>query len=162
MRKILPLLAVLAATTAVPAPALAQAAGEDSAVRDPDCDRQCLLAALAQHMDALRAGDATAAGFAPNAVFTENNVVIEPGEGLWKTVTAVDAEGLEAADPSTGNAAWFGSSWPRIKKHPRRERHDRQGAFSALIAANNPAPNTLHLPHVSEIFDVHLLFSVEN
>ena len=107
MRLILPIMAALAATTAMPA--IAQAPGEINAVRDPDCDRQCLLDVLSQHMEALRAGDATAAGFASDAVFTENNVVIEPGEGLWKTVTAVDEAGLEAADPSTGNAAWFGS-----------------------------------------------------
>src|SRR5690606_5055310 len=41
--------------------------------------------------------------------FTENNVFIRVGEGLWSTVTAVDEVGLETADPSTGNAAWFGS-----------------------------------------------------
>src|SRR5690606_26092649 len=41
--------------------------------------------------------------------FTENNVFIPVGEGLWGTVTAVDEVGLETADPSTGNAAWFGS-----------------------------------------------------
>ncbi|HEU4651722.1 MAG TPA: hypothetical protein VFS49_09940, partial [Croceibacterium sp.] len=41
--------------------------------------------------------------------FTENNVLIPVGDGLWDTITGVDATGLEAADPSTGNAAWFGS-----------------------------------------------------
>src|SRR5690606_27597767 len=46
---------------------------------------------------------------APNVRFTENNVLIPVGEGLWGTVDKVDATGLEAADPSTGNAAWFGS-----------------------------------------------------
>lgn len=92
-----------------PAASLAQAAGERSAVVAPACDRACLLGALGRHMDALRAKDVAALHLAPDATITENNVVLQPGEGLWRTVTAVDAEGLEAADPLTGNAAWFGS-----------------------------------------------------
>jgi hypothetical protein len=60
-------------------------------------------------MDALAAGDATSLPLAADLVFTENNVPISTDEGLWGTVEAVDEVGLEAADPTTGNAAWFGS-----------------------------------------------------
>lgn len=97
--------AVLAAT-----PLAAQAPGEDSAVIDPDCDRACLLGHLGSLMDALRAGDATRLPLAGDLVFTENNVPISTDQGLWATVTGVDETGLEAADPLTGNAAWFGSA----------------------------------------------------
>jgi hypothetical protein len=90
-------------------PALAQAPGERSAVIDPSCDRACLLSALGKHMDALGQGDATGLPVTPDVMITENNVRLHLGEGLWRTVTAVDAEGLEAADSLTGNAAWFGS-----------------------------------------------------
>jgi hypothetical protein len=101
------LLAIAAASLA--APLAAQAPGEDSAVRVPACDRACLIGHLQAHMKALAARDPAQARIASGARFTENNVIIPVGEGLWDTVDKVDAVGLEAADPSTGNAAWFGS-----------------------------------------------------
>src|SRR5688572_32212316 len=91
------------------APVMAQAPGEDSAVLVPECDRACLIGHLQAHMKALAARDPAQAKLAATVRFTENNVLLPVGDGLWDTVTAVDAVGLEAADPSTGNAAWFGS-----------------------------------------------------
>ncbi|MGX7894626.1 hypothetical protein [Tsuneonella sp. HG222] len=89
---------------------MAQAAGEDSAVVAPACDRACLLGALGQHMAALRAKDPTRMPLAKGVRIAENNVLLAPGQGLWRTLTDLDATGLEAADPLTGNAAWFGSA----------------------------------------------------
>lgn len=105
------MLAALAASAAhLPAaPALAQAAGEESAVPDRSCERDCLIGLLRDHMAALAAKDPSKAPFAADVMFTENNVPIKIGQGLWKTVTAVDQVGLELADKVTGNAAWFGS-----------------------------------------------------
>jgi len=108
MRKLTLLAAALAAGTAMPL--AAQAPGEDNAVRTPACDRACLLGHLGDFMDALAAGDATRLPLAEDLVFTENNVPISTDQGLWGTVSAVDEVGLEAADPVTGNAAWFGSA----------------------------------------------------
>lgn len=107
MRSLSLIAAALLSGTA--APALAQAPGEDSAVLDTSCDRACLIGALKDHMRALATRDPAAMRLATNVVFTENNVVLPVGSGLWDTVTAVDATGLEAADPRTGQAAWFGS-----------------------------------------------------
>src|SRR5687768_3841182 len=90
-------------------PTFAQAPGEDSAVRVTACDRACLIGHLQDHMKALGARDPSKVKLAGNVRFTENNVPLPVGDGLWDTVTGVDATGLEAADPSTGNAAWFGS-----------------------------------------------------
>jgi len=91
------------------APLAAQAPGEHSAVSAPACDRACLIGFVRDHMQALAARDPSRLKLASDVRFTENNVFIPVGDGLWDTVTAVDATGLEAADPSTGNAAWFGS-----------------------------------------------------
>lgn len=90
-------------------PLAAQAPGEDSAVFVERCDRECLIGLVRTHMAALAAKDPGIANFASDVVFTENNVPISIGEGLWGTVTAVDESGMEAADPRTGNAVWFGS-----------------------------------------------------
>jgi hypothetical protein len=88
---------------------MAQAPGEQSAVIMPDCDRECLIGHVEAHMKALAGRDPSRLQLAENVRFTENNVFIPVGEGLWDTVTGVDASGLTAADPLTGNAAWFGS-----------------------------------------------------
>jgi hypothetical protein len=94
----------------VATPLAAQAPGEDSALPVPSCDRACLLENLGTFMDALRAGDAASLPLAQNVVFTENNVPLALDQGFWNTVTGVDAVGLDTADPTTGNAAWFGSA----------------------------------------------------
>jgi len=107
MRAITRLLAGALALAA--APLAAQAPGEDSAVRVFACDRACLIGHLQGHMKALAARDPAQAKLARTVRYTENNVFLPVGDGLWDTVTGVDATGLEAADPSTGNAAWFGS-----------------------------------------------------
>jgi hypothetical protein len=107
MRAITRLLAGCVALAA--APAIAQAPGEPSAVVAPDCDRACLIGHVEAHMKALAARDPSRLALADTVRFTENNVFIPVGDGLWDTVTGVDAAGLTAADPLTGNAAWFGS-----------------------------------------------------
>lgn len=107
MRAITGLMASCFALAATPL--AAQAPGEESAVLVPDCERECLIGFLRDHMKALAARDPSQLKLAGDVRFTENNVFIPVGEGLWDTVTAVDETGLETADPSTGNAAWFGS-----------------------------------------------------
>ncbi len=91
-----------------PAPADAQPPGHASAYPAVTCDRACLIGQLHAYMDALTRHDPTRARFAKNVVFTENDVALPIGAGLWGTVSGASAEGLEAADPSTGQAAWFG------------------------------------------------------
>lgn len=103
------LMAAGAAAVLAASPAQAQQADQDSAVYNLNCDRACLLKTLTGYMDALRAKSPGAAPMAANAVFTENNVVIPHGKGVWGTVEKVDKVGLELADPQTQNAAWFGS-----------------------------------------------------
>ncbi len=90
--------------------ARAQQADQRSAVYNLDCDRACLLGVLKGYMNALRSRSASAAPVSPDVLFTENNVVIPHGKGLWATVEKVDAVGLEVADTETRNAAWFGTA----------------------------------------------------
>ncbi|MGZ3172139.1 MAG: hypothetical protein ACXWJC_03515 [Croceibacterium sp.] len=106
--RLLPLAAL--ALTLAPAPALAQSAGEDSAVVASKCDHDCLIRTVEAHMKALAARDPAQLKLAKDVRYAENDVLLPVGQGLWRTVTGVDATGLTAADPLTGNAAWFGST----------------------------------------------------
>jgi hypothetical protein len=86
----------------------AQAPGAPSAVF-ATCDRICLIGMLHSYLDALSHKDRGLAPFARNARYTENDVEMPIGEGLWGSIGGVSATGLEVADPGTGNAAWFGT-----------------------------------------------------
>ena len=97
------LVALLAATAA-----RAQAPGEPSAVY-PGCNRTCLIGRLHSYLDALAHRDPGLAPFARTFRYTENNVEMPLGEGLWGSIAALSATGLEVADPDSGNAAWFGT-----------------------------------------------------
>jgi hypothetical protein len=89
-------------------PALAQAPGQASAWTTPACDRACLIGRLHGYMDALVRKDPSRAGLAKGATFTENDVAMPVGEGLWGSISGASKDGLELADPSTEQAAWFG------------------------------------------------------
>jgi hypothetical protein len=102
-------LAALALALATPlAPAVAQAPGKASAYTAVACDRACLIGQLHAYMDALTHRDPKRARFAKDVMFTENDVAMPIGEGLWGTISGASESGLELADPSTGQAAWFG------------------------------------------------------
>lgn len=88
----------------------AQPAGERSAVIRSDCDHPCLVSFGRNYMDALAHRDPARATFAKDVRFTENNVEMPIGKGLWATVTGVATNGLEAADTTTGEAAWMGTA----------------------------------------------------
>ena len=68
------------------------------------------LYALADtYLDALEAHDPSRLSWADGAVFTENNVRLEPGDGLWNTISARRrGYDLKVADPVTGQVGWFG------------------------------------------------------
>lgn len=94
-----------------PGASVGQLPGEPSAVIKTNCDRDCLIGTVRKYMAALLKHDPKAAPIAGYARFTENNVMIPVGKGLWKSISKVADTGLEVADAQTGNAAWFGVVW---------------------------------------------------
>ena len=82
---------------------LASASGAPS-----DCDRACLYQFLDRYLAAMQAHQASQAGFASGAKFTENNVALRPGDGLWATVTGLGEYELRFADPHTGGIGFYG------------------------------------------------------
>jgi hypothetical protein len=89
-------------------PAIAQAPGQRSAVVTNDCQRDCLIGFVRRYMAALSSHKVAGLPVAADLMFTENNVAMPLGEGLWNTISAVAPTGLEVADPETKQAAWFG------------------------------------------------------
>jgi hypothetical protein len=108
--------AALALSLVAAAPAGAQAYGETTALTREACARACLEKALDAYVSALAAKNPSAAPFAETIRFSENSVEMPIGEGLWDTVTSVlPADGMKAADPETGNVAWFGHAYEHGK-----------------------------------------------
>ena len=73
-----------------------------------DCDRACLYGFVDQYLAALVAKDPARVPWAKTVKFTENNVVLQIGDGLWGTISGQGMEDLRAADPTTGQAAYYG------------------------------------------------------
>jgi len=103
----------LAIAAAVAMPASAQAPGQASAVTPTDCNRDCLIGFVRRYIAALKNRNPSALPVAADLMFTENNVAMPLGEGLWGTISDVAPTGLEVADAVTGQAAWFGV----VKEH---------------------------------------------
>jgi hypothetical protein len=82
--------------------------GAVAAAPVPGCDRACLYRVLDRYLAALKAGDASKAGFAPGARTSENNVMLHPGDGMWGTITALGDYDLRFADPQSGSVAFYG------------------------------------------------------
>jgi hypothetical protein len=91
-----------AALTAVCAAAAAPAA-------TPDCGRSCLYERLDQYLQALKSRTPTAAGFIKDARYVENNVQLQPGDGVWGTLTALGTYALRFADPVSGEVGYYGT-----------------------------------------------------
>jgi hypothetical protein len=86
--------------------AAGNAAAAGAAAPPTDCDRACLLKVMQSYLDALVAHDPTKVPISPMVKMTDNGVAAKPGDGLWKTATALDKDKrLDFADPVTKNVA---------------------------------------------------------
>jgi hypothetical protein len=108
VRRILVLLLASAAFTST------QAAEQPT----PTCDRACLYGVLDNYLAALLAHDPGKVRWAAQSRTTENNVELRAGDGLWGTITALDAYEMRFADPSTGGVAIFGVVEETTTKSP--------------------------------------------
>jgi hypothetical protein len=73
-----------------------------------DCDRACLKTTLDQYLNAVIKHDPAAAPLFARFRQTENAVVVKPGMGVWKTVTALGKVQRRYFDAVTGQAGYFG------------------------------------------------------
>jgi len=71
--------------------------------------REELYAQAEAYLDALEARDPSRLAWADGARFSENNVALAIGDGLWHTISARRRTyDLKAADPAAGQVSWFG------------------------------------------------------
>jgi hypothetical protein len=97
--------ACAAALACVFAPIRARA---DAAGAAPACDRACLYGVLDAYLAALKSKDPSGVPWAARVRYTENNVELRVGDGLWGTITGLGPYELRFADPATGGVAVFG------------------------------------------------------
>jgi hypothetical protein len=74
-----------------------------------DCDRACLEDVVGQYLDALVAGDPSRVPLSDDVMYTENNQVIDVGDGFWKTVQGRGNYIHIFADPEFGQVASMGT-----------------------------------------------------
>lgn len=69
------------------------------------CDRACLTDVMTRYLDSLVARDAAKAPLAAGVRITEDARAIAPGEGLWRTATALRSYRMDVIDVRNGVAA---------------------------------------------------------
>src|ERR1700735_3880038 len=73
-----------------------------------DCDRACLNGFVDQYMVAVAAHDPSKLPLFSNARYTENNVEMKVGEGLWQTADGWGTSKVYIDDPQTGQVGFLG------------------------------------------------------
>ena len=74
----------------------------------PSCDRQCLYGFLDQYLDALKAKDPSRLPLAKGVRYSENNVEMQIGDGVWGTITGLGTYNLRTTDPANGAVGCYG------------------------------------------------------
>jgi hypothetical protein len=103
--------------------------------------RQSLYALLDTYLAALKAKDAARAPWAEGAVYTENNVTLKPGDGLWQTITALGNYDFRFADAQTGSVAFYGTVKETVTDSPfalRLKITDGRIAAAETVVARPP------------------------
>ena len=85
------------------------AVGTASASAQEACDRACLRTMLDQYLNAVIKHDPAAAPLVVGFRQTENAINVRPGNGAWKSVTALGAVQRRYLDPVSGQAAYYGT-----------------------------------------------------
>jgi hypothetical protein len=128
------------------------------------CDRDCLYAVLDQYLDALNDKDPFRLPWADDARFTENNVELLVGDGVWQTITKLGTDfKLRFADPEQGTVGYFGEVeesgvvspfglWMEVRdgKITKVETQVRRAADEAL-AAMIPKGEMVEKPILNEV-----------
>jgi hypothetical protein len=102
------LIAALSAVVGQPAIARDSRAAAPQRLLPAECDRACLYGFVDQYLDALVHRDAARLPWASNARYTENNVELAIGDGVWGTATKLGSYKLKFADVQAGQVGFYG------------------------------------------------------
>ncbi len=80
--------------------------------------RQSLYSVLDAYLAALKTQQAERVPWAEDAIYTENNVRLKPGDGMWRTVTKLGSYDLRFADARTGSVAFYGTVEETVTTSP--------------------------------------------
>lgn len=79
-----------------------------NAIENYDCDRQCLFGLVDDYLAGLLAKTPASVPWADEVMFTENNVPLKIGDGLWRTIEGMGEYDLRVADVAAGQVGFFG------------------------------------------------------
>jgi hypothetical protein len=103
--------------------------------------RQSLYALLDTYLAALKTQQADRVPWAQGAIYTENNVRLQPGDGMWRTVTALGKYDFRFADVKTGAVAFYGAVEETVTTSPfalRLKIKDGRIAEAETVVARPP------------------------
>lgn len=101
------LFATLFFTLLFSAVAVQFASARPTAVKTGGCDRACLEGFVGQYMEAVAAHDPSKLATTATVKYTENNVQMPLGEGLWQTSDGWGNYKVYTDDPQTGQVGFF-------------------------------------------------------
>jgi len=87
---------------------LVHAPAPETAASPGPCNRDCLYAFVDKFFDAMLSRCTCNLAMAPDAKYTENELAVKPGEGMWKTFSGRGTYRVYLADPATGQAGFYG------------------------------------------------------
>ncbi len=120
-----------------------------SAPASKGCDRACLNAIADQFIAALLAHDPSRLPHTANLKYTENNVELKPGDGLWATASGLGTYKVYMDDPEAGSVGYFGvieeDGHPGILGARLKVNNHKVSEIEVIVArrqaANSPTPN---------------------
>jgi hypothetical protein len=94
--------------TRIAAPLLLLLGLSNTGLAQSDCDRTCLDDTLTQYLAAIVAHDPASAPLASIYRHTENDLVVNRGDGMWASTTGLGAVQRHYLDTVTQNAVYYG------------------------------------------------------
>jgi hypothetical protein len=89
--------------------ALATLGGNEGALAQAACDRDCLRSMLDRYLDAVVAHDPSKAPLVVGFRQTENAINVAPGRGVWQSITALGNVQRRYFDAVSGQAGYYGT-----------------------------------------------------
>ena len=133
----------VAVTVIISKPALSYpSSGSRGAAAVNNCNRECLYGFLDQYVKTLVAKDPSKLPLANNVKYTENNVAMAVGDGMWNTITGLGPVDLKFADVKAAQAGYYGVLREADGSSPFAFRLNVQNGKITEIEANAARPQS--------------------